>query len=237
MHHVASDLVAGESIRAASDKRAEMGALFAVIAAVNLPLLVGGSTDRFAFLPGALGAGQWWRLFTHPFAHVSIYHLLLDGAAFLLLYATLDLKQRWRRIGLIAMSAGVSLAVALAACPQISQFGLRGLSGIAHGLMAVTALETMQRSRSAPERALAIACFVLVLAKSWWELMTGGIVMAAWHAGPIGTPIAACHAGGLLGALLWMAATGSRSGATVEGADLAKNEAVDAARPNAIGAP
>ena len=32
----------------------------------------------------AVGGGQWWRLLTHPFVHVSAWHLLLDASIYIL---------------------------------------------------------------------------------------------------------------------------------------------------------
>ena len=37
------------------------------------------------------------------------------------------------------------------------------------------------------------------------EAATGDVLFASWHLGSLGTPIAACHAGGILGALVtWL---------------------------------
>jgi hypothetical protein len=37
------------------------------------------------------------------------------------------------------------------------------------------------------------------------EAVTGDVLFASWHLGSLGTPVAECHAGGVLGALLaWL---------------------------------
>jgi hypothetical protein len=65
---------------------------FALILAIaNAPLPGGVWQQQLVFFPGSLASGEWWRLVTHPLVHVSWYHLLLDGAAFLMLYAELGL--------------------------------------------------------------------------------------------------------------------------------------------------
>src|ERR1043166_2526392 len=74
-------------------KRIELLGLAVILILFNGPILLGGvSNSQLLFLPEAVGRGEWWRLFTHPFIHVTWLHLLLDGAAFLLLYH--DLQQQ-----------------------------------------------------------------------------------------------------------------------------------------------
>jgi rhomboid family GlyGly-CTERM serine protease len=185
--------------------RLELGALAVVIALLNLPLVAGGAADSFAFYPGAVRDGEWWRLFTHPFVHVSWYHLLLDAAAFFMAYAELRGRRRFERFGFVAAAGAVSLLTALWAAPLIETRGLCGLSGIAHGLTAVVALELLDRSQDPTTRWIGLACFIAVIVKSLAEAVTGRILLESWHLGGLGTPIAVCHAGGVLGALtLWM---------------------------------
>src|SRR5690606_11308795 len=82
--------------------------------------------------------------------------------------------------------------------------GLRGLSGVAHGLMAVVCLQrltlTGRGSREFVAYALVLAGLV---AKCLLESLTGDALLASWHLGNVGTPIAVCHAGGLLGGLVF----------------------------------
>ena len=185
--------------------RAELFVFMLLLALLNLPLFAGRSTAALAFQADAIAAGEWWRVLTHPFVHVSWYHLLLDGAAFLSLYANSHAEQRWRRLTYVAASAAGSLVVALSSSPLIATHGLCGLSGAAHGLMAVSALETMALSRAdCFTRIVALASFVAVTVKCHFELATGHAFFAALHFGLLGTPIVACHAGGILGGLVAM---------------------------------
>ena len=55
-----------------------------------------------------------WRLFTHPFVHVTWYHLLLDGSAFIVLYQSLLQPRRISRLALVFSGAAASLLVSLA---------------------------------------------------------------------------------------------------------------------------
>lgn len=182
--------------------RLELAALAAVLALLNVPLLAGGFDPRFSFLPGAVQAGEWWRVLTHPFVHVSAYHLLLDAAAFFVLYGGLCEHGRATRFALLGASTAGSLLVSLWAAPAVQTQGLCGLSAIAHGLSAVAALDLMAGGNPRLVRGAGLASFALVVGKSLVEAVTGEIALASWHLGSLGTPIAVCHAGGVLGALM-----------------------------------
>ena len=185
--------------------RAELIAIAAVIALLNLPLLTGAFSPAFIFDPGAVAAGQWWRLFSHPFVHVSWYHLTLDVAAFFLAYVELREHPFRRRVMLFLVAGCGSLVAAILFDPAVQAVGLCGLSGIAHGLTAIVSLELLRRELDGWLRWGAGACFGIVVAKCVVEALTGHVVFESWHAGALGTPIAVCHAGGVLGGLLiWL---------------------------------
>jgi rhomboid family GlyGly-CTERM serine protease len=172
-----------------------------VLLLANGPLFWGGSTELLAFNPARVAAGEWWRVITHPFVHVSAYHLLLDGAAFLMLCADL---RRWSVVRRLAAIAACGLGSALAAMisPLLQAHGLSGLSGIAHGLMAITSLESVARGDSW-ERGIGWCSLAIVLIKAGVEAATGHALLSFLHFGLMGTPIAVCHAGGVLGGLLF----------------------------------
>ena len=168
----------------------------AALACVNLPLLAGHVPERFILYPVAVAAGEWWRLVTHPLAHVSLYHLLLDAGAFLLLWHQLPAG---RRIGwTIAAAAGSAGLAAL--LPGALAHGLCGLSGVAHGLMAAQALEML---RDPAQRRAGAWCLLLVAGKSLIELATGNAFFADVHLGDVGAPVVGAHLGGVLGAVIW----------------------------------
>lgn len=148
--------------------------------------------ELFYFSPGAVAAGQWWRVVTHPFVHVSWYHLLLDGTAVLLLYHGLERHRLWY----VAATGAGSLLASLWFWPAIGTTGLCGLSGIAHGLMAVTALESIRHGDR-----FGWGCLALVAGKCVWEGFTGHVMFEALHFGMMGTPVAVCHLGGVLGGM------------------------------------
>ena len=175
-----------------------------------------------ALHPASLGPANWWTAFTHPLVHVSLYHLLLDAGAFLCLYGMLSHWSPSRRLLVVGACAAGSLGAACMS-PVFRQQGLCGLSGIAHGLMAVVCLDLARRADS---RVVGIAGLAIVVAKCAAEALSGTVVFSSLHAGHIGRPVVLCHAGGVLGGLLAVpplrgiaaiAATGERLAAVARG--------------------
>ncbi|MBN2703314.1 MAG: rhombosortase [Pontiellaceae bacterium] len=175
---------------------AELVILISILLAFNTPLLYGRIYEPFIFLPAQTAAGEWWRTLTFPLIHVSPYHLLLDASAFLLLYHSLreiPLPRRWI---IISGSAVGSLLVPMAMRSLGS--GLCGLSGIAHGLMAVSGLQLIRSTDSSIRKAGWI-CTAMITTKSLIEAITGHVLFSALHLGPVGTPVASTHLGGVIG--------------------------------------
>jgi len=171
-----------------------------VVFLLNWTLLFGHEQTTFVFVPALVRNGEWWRLLTHPFVHVSFYHLLLDASAFFLVYSGLEEKSWATRVAYVVASATGSLMISLLRSSQIASVGMCGLSGIAHGLLAISALEMMRSKDKMIMRAGWIT-FAIIIAKSAIEAITGSVVFDFLHFGNIGTPIAVGHAGGVLGAL------------------------------------
>ena len=169
---------------------------------VNFPLLKGTVNTALMYQSDPVASGQWWRLLTYPLVHISWYHLILDGLAFLLLYNSLHEKRRWVKLGIIASCSGVSLTIGLL-MGEVALMGLSGLSGVAHGLMAFSALEM---TRLPGQRVWGWASLSLVMGKSLYEVATGEVVFAFMHMGLCGQPVAASHAGGVLGGMAAFAA-------------------------------
>ena len=177
---------------------ADLPLLAAAIAAANLPLLAGAPARALMFLPGRVVEGEWWRVLSYPFVHVSLYHLALDAGGFLLLYAGLKSLGAARRLWFAAASAAGSLAAAFCS-PALAAHGLCGLSGAAHGLMAVTGLEMMGAAGDRTTRRMGALALALVAGKSVIEAATGSVFFVDWHFGDVGAPLALCHLGGVLG--------------------------------------
>jgi rhomboid family GlyGly-CTERM serine protease len=201
MNSVARRTTAGRS-RAARSFPPELWIIASILAIVNLPLLCGSFAGNLIFLPAKVAAGEWWRVLTHPLVHVTWYHLLLDSSGFFFLYAGLDAARSTTRLLYAAGAATGSLLLTLLTSTAVASVGLCGLSGIAHGLMAVQALELgLSREGDAKARRFGLICFSLLVLKVVLEALTGKVFLAILHFGLTGLPISTCHLGGVLGAV------------------------------------
>ncbi|HVR73405.1 MAG TPA: rhombosortase [Planctomycetota bacterium] len=204
--------VIGGSVRGASSPaglfmglRLEVGIFAAVIALLNfhlIPGLRGRFNELWTFLPGRVLEGEWWRIVAHAFVHVSWYHLLLDAGAFFFLYAGLSSRRTRDRLAAVLFAGAGSLLASIAAAPEVATIGLCGLSGTAHGLMAACGIDLARSSpRGSRGRLLGCAYLLAVAAKSLFEILHGRCLFEPLAFGQLGSPIVACHAGGVLGVL------------------------------------
>jgi rhomboid family GlyGly-CTERM serine protease len=174
--------------------------VFAAILAVLNSHLVGlGGSNLQVFIPAVFRSGEWWRLFSHPFVHLTWYHLFLDAGAFFILYSGLREKCMSRKVIYMVICGGFSLAAAWLFSLALETRGLCGLSGIAHGLMAYSGLEQMQEKENFR---VGLLSFLLVFVKSIYEFISGNVMFTFLHMGLCGTPLAACHLGGVTGGII-----------------------------------
>ena len=178
---------------------ADVVVFMAVIAGLNLHLFGSSDSNLQIFFPDAWRHGQWWRLVSHPFVHLTWYHLFLDAGAFFILYIGLIEKRISRKLMITAVCGSFSLIAAVCFTPEIETKGLCGLSGIAHGLMAYSGLELLYNRKSIW---LGLFSFSLVFVKSIYEFINGEVVFTFMHMGLCGSPLAACHLGGVVGGIV-----------------------------------
>ena len=181
--------------------------LFAVLlVALNGPLFVGSFSTNLIYLPEKVALGQFYRLLTHPFVHISLYHLVLDGAAFLILYSQLQAKSVVRRMAyLLGIHAAVVVGVT-ASLGHINAIGYCGISGVAHGLMAIWCMERIFGNKNSPEqkteqRVAGVVLLGLVV-KCIYEVTVGHVVFESMHLGDVGVPVVASHLWGVIGAAI-----------------------------------
>src|SRR6476659_2296856 len=62
-------------------RRPELLVFAGLIILFSGPVLWGSMWQSMVFQPVAVRSGEWWRVLTHPFVHVTWYHLLLDATA------------------------------------------------------------------------------------------------------------------------------------------------------------
>ncbi len=159
---------------------------------------IGEGTGQWAYAPGALAAGQWSRLFLHPFSHVTVYHLALDAGAFFLLYPLVGAHPR-RRLFVFAVCLLGSMGLA-AFDPGIASLGFCGLSGIGHGLVAAVALGMVRRARELQQSPwVGWGLLAGVSVKAVFEATCGSVFLSALHFGNVGTPNTYSHLGGIIG--------------------------------------
>lgn len=175
-----------------------------LIAIFNAPVLFGTAWSSMMFQPDAVRSGEWWRFVTHPFVHLTWYHLLLDGIAFLSLYCSLIERKVFVRMAYVVATAAGSLAASWIASLGTLTNGLCGLSGVAHGLMAISAIEMLGGEKT--ERGIGWICLMLVVGKAGFEAITGRMFFGFLDFGLLGKPVAVSHAGGIVGGLIAMLA-------------------------------
>src|SRR5438445_3388334 len=169
--------------------RPELLIFICLLVIFNAPVVIGSCWQSLVFYPAPVRAGEWWRLFTHPFVHVTWYHLLLDGSAFMVLYQSLLAPRLISRLAFVFSGAAASLLVSWASMGLDG--GLCGLSGIAHGLMAVSALELVARHPPhSAQRRLGLITFILVVTKAAVEALTGRVCFSFFEFGLLGQPLA-----------------------------------------------
>jgi len=154
----------------------------------------------------AVVQGQWWRVFTHPFAHVSLYHLAIDLTATGLLLSQLRSSSTGSRLLLFALCSAASLLAVVLFSPQLSTSGYCGLSGTAHGLMSYLGLQWLcDGLKDREKQIIPLLSGIIFLAssagKSIMEVMTGQVLFASLHLGELGVPLVHAHLGGAIGGI------------------------------------
>ena len=181
----------------------ELAGLWAILILFNYPILSGDYLRAGIFLPEQVAAGQWWRVFTYHFVHLTWWHFLFDAGAFVILYRGLAQTSQWKKMSYVAVCGLGSLVFGMLAIPGSGAEGLCGLSGTAHGLMAISGLECMTARDSDPVvKRVGFVCFALVVIKSMWEAVAGKVLLEIFFFGMMGVPLALCHAGGTLTGIL-----------------------------------
>ena len=199
MNAISEKMKPADSCLALNGRQLEGGIWVLLLVACNYSLVWGEVAERLIFVPQLVANGEWSRLFFSPFVHVSWYHLVLDATAFLLLWNGL-LEKSWRgRLLFFTCCWLGSVAVPLLFSENIYAIGLCGLSGIAHGLFVITALEMIFAQKDKQSRNIGLVLLAGVAVKVWLELFSGGAIIANLHFGDIGQPIFTSHLGGLIG--------------------------------------
>lgn len=162
----------------------------------NLHLLMPGLIHPPIFDLNAFISGKWWLVVSYPFVHASWYHFLLDVGAFFLLYTGLETQRISERLLYTAGCGLCSFIASVLFAPELQRLGLGGISGVAHGLVAVAALEMIASGKYTQQ---GWVCLIIVVFKSLYEIIAGKMLFSFLLFGMCGTPLVAAHIGGVVG--------------------------------------
>ncbi len=186
------------------------GLIFITILLIcNTHLLGSGLPSNLIFKQDLASAGEWWRFFSHPFVHVSWYHLLLDGLAVSLLWRETPYNSVWEKLFVATGCGLMSLIAVILFSQEATLVGYCGLSGVAHGLMTVVSLGLVVDggvfTKDGQGMIPVIVGWVLLLfvgVKSIIEVVSGAVIFSQFHGGELGVPIVHAHLGGVIGGLV-----------------------------------
>ncbi len=185
---------------------------FALFGFLTLVLLANGHLFQ-GQLPNLLNydhgkviAGEWWRILTYSFAHVSWYHLVLDVSATLLLWQEVNHLATKTKLALVAYISMMVLSISVLFSPYLVTTGLCGLSGLAHGLGVFTGLLKMKKGFGAKTARSSLGYSGLLLSgaiiiKCIYEVYYRQVLFGNFHLLDLGFPIVHAHLGGAVGGL------------------------------------
>lgn len=145
------------------------------------------------FYPLEVIQGEWLRVFSCQFIHVSWYHFLIDSLAFVVIWFALNESLTKKIIAVLCCSIGAVTGSLF--FRGISVTGYCGLSGMTHGLFMILALQFFYKKETV---SYGTFMFIILLAKCMIEVLTGKMVLLNMHTGNLGIPVVMSHTGGML---------------------------------------
>lgn len=180
-----------------------------ILALCNYNLFLDTTPSSLIFQQNEALQGEWWRVITHPFVHVSWYHLSIDALAVVLLWREIEMISTLQKLFISMICSASSLATAVCFSPVIQTTGYCGLSGVAHGLMAFLALTWIlpgpytdkHDQKDRVRLGAGMVLLIFSLGKSIVEVISDFIIFSHFHMGELGVPIVHAHLGGALGGI------------------------------------
>jgi membrane associated rhomboid family serine protease len=173
--------------------------LFLILITINFPLFIGGNTNIFAFYFSH--TKHWWQIFTFVFAHITIFHFLIDVIPFLMLYIFLDEKNSfWRVLYFLIIWLGNIIAVLFFKHPT-DIASIRGLSGITYGFIIITTLELIFNRKDRTIKIIGALSFLFMLGLVSYEMIYQTFPFQFLLLGSVGIPVFICHLAGVISAI------------------------------------
>jgi len=151
--------------------------------------------DWMQFARSDISSGQWWRLITGNFVHLTWRHFAMNAVALMAIYALYP--SRLKNTGLSVVFLICCLFVTFGIwifSPEIQWYV--GLSGALHGLLiSLIILDYM-----ASKHFLNIVLMFMIIAKLVWEGMMGPLPGSELAAG--GPVVSQAHAYGVVGGIV-----------------------------------
>jgi rhomboid family GlyGly-CTERM serine protease len=120
-------------------------ALLAVCALLLLPCIAGDAGRlELRYDRTAIAAGQWWRLLTGHWVHLSLRHAVLNALGAALMWALFARDYPWRQWLGIVLGALLAIDAGLWLMDSTLQWYV-GSSGVLHGVMAAGTLAHLRR--------------------------------------------------------------------------------------------
>lgn len=169
---------------------ATIGLIIANVVIFVITVIQAGGTDHMErsswfsggmLIPSAVADGQWWRLITSGFLHLSVMHIALNMVA--LYFVGLPLERvvgRWRFLVIYFLSLlGGSTAVMLFASPNS---GAVGASGAIFGLMGALAVAFLRFHNDLRQVMLVVVVnlgITFIIPGISWQAHVGGLIVGA----------------------------------------------------------
>ncbi|MFQ5654950.1 MAG: rhombosortase [Planctomycetota bacterium] len=189
----------------------------AAVLAAALVALLPDAAEALQYDRVAIAAGEWWRVVTCHWTHLSVDHLIWDAAALGILGWLCERRDpRAFRWCLFSAACAIPLAIAIAA-PELRHY--RGLSGIDSALFMMLAVGIIRDASpgaagggaSRPRARAAGLLVLLFLAKVIYEVATASTLFVdSAAAGMVPVPLAHLVGAAVGAAAPWWGSEGGR---------------------------
>ena len=177
---------------------------FLTLVIVNYQLFFSSSNQQYYLNMQSVKEGMIWQIFTHPLAHLSIYHLATDLIVFILLFTELNELKNISKYKIILTCWVFSSFAAIISLPHYSVSTFGGLSGINYGMLTYICISNIyQKENSTYIKFSSIATLFILIIKQILESSFQNSFFQDFHLGYVGTPIIESHAGGILAAIIY----------------------------------